>query len=206
MLVNIWCCDVMAVAGWSTYDVVTLLRLRVGCTRLVVLFRMAGHQNNIFDWLPDIEYIFPANQNLENLENPANLPNLVNQHLPNHVLETELMTWLPHFLDRAEYIVQQIRQPVFDDTLLAFGILVSYSQLDSQTAHAARFAALSVLAASQECDFFAEVYQSFDQSIDLAKLSVAKFCNHVDQTLVGDPNLHLVVMQQITDFLANHLI
>ena len=187
----------MAVSGWSTYDVVTLWRLRVGCTRLLVLFRMAGHQNNFFDWLPDIEYIFPANQNLENLENPANLPN--------HVLETELMTWLPHFLDRADYIVQQIRQPVFDDTLLAFGILVSFSQLDSQTAHAARFAALSVLAASQECDFFAEAYQSFDQFIDLAKLSVAKFCNHVDQTLVGDPNLHLVVMQQITNFLANHL-
>ena len=199
----------MAVAGWSAYDVVTSWRLRVGCTRLVVLFRMAGHQNNIFDWLPDdIEYIFPANQNLENLENlenPANLPNLVNQHLTNHVLETELMTWLPLFLDRADYIVQQIRQPVVDDTLLAFGILVSYSQLDSQTAHAARFAALSVLAASQECDFFAEVYQSFDQFIDLAKLSVAKFCNRVDQTLVGDPNRHLVVMQQITDFLANHL-
>jgi hypothetical protein len=197
----------MAVAGWSAYDVVTLWRLRVGCTRLVVLFRMAGHQNNIFDWLPDIEYIFPANQNLENLENPANLP-MVNQHLPNHVLETELMTWLPHFLDRAEYILQQIRQPVFDDTLLAFSVLKSYSQLDSQTVHAARFAALSVLAASQECDFFAEAYQLLvlDQSIDLAKLSVAKFCNHVDQTLVGDPNLHLVVMQQITDFLANHLI
>jgi hypothetical protein len=133
---------------------------------------------------------------------------MVNQHLPNHVLATEIMTWLPHFLDRAEYILQQIRQPVFDDTLLAFSVLKSYSQLDSQTVHAARFAALSVLAASQECDFFAEAYQLLvlDQSIDLAKLSVAKFCNHVDQTLVGDPNLHLVVMQQITDFLANHLI